>query len=113
MADFDIKRNDQLPAIRAQLLMAETETPVDLTNALSVKFIMTRAVGETPKISSAGVMEVPLTSGIVRYDWTAVDTATPGEYLAEWEITWTGGKKQTFPTNSYHTIAIFADLDGG
>lgn len=111
MADFSIKRNDRLPAIRAQLMIAETEQPVDLTNALSVKFIMTTAVGAVPKISAAAVIEAPLTAGIVRYDWAAVDTAIPGEFLAEWEVTWTGGKKQTFPTGSYHTIAILADLD--
>lgn len=112
MADFSIKAHDRLPSIRAQLLNAEDETPIDLTNATSCRFIMTTAVGAIPKIAAAAVMELPLTGGIVRYDWAAVDTTLPGTFLGEWEVTWTGGKKQSFPTGSYHSIEILADLDG-
>lgn len=112
MADFEIKAHDRLPAIRAQLLDEETELPVDLTNAVSCTFIMSTAVGAVPVIDAPAVMEAPLTAGIVRYDWTALNTATPGKFLGEWEVIWTGGKPQTFPTGSYHTIEILADLDG-
>lgn len=111
-ADFEIKAHDRLPAIRAQLVDEDTLLPVDLTNATGVEFIMTTAVGAVPKINATAVMETPLTQGIVRYDWVAIDTTTPGEFLGEWEVTWTGGKKQTFPTSSYHSISINADLDG-
>lgn len=112
MADFEIKAHDQLPSIRAQLLNADDESPIDLTNAQSVEFIMTTAVGAVPKVNAVAVIEAPKTSGIVRYDWQPVDTALPGQYLGEWEVTWIGGKKQTFPTGSYHTIEVLADLDG-
>lgn len=112
MADFSIKAHDRLPAIRAQLQDALTEQPVDLTNAQSCQFIMSTVVGATPVIAATAVMEVPLNLGIVRYDWTALDTAVPGKFVAEWEVTWVGGKQQTFPTGSYHTIDILADLDG-
>lgn len=120
MADFEIKAHDRLPSIRAQLLNAEDESPIDLTNAQSVSFIMTTAVGAVPKINALAVIETdntavpPITpkDGIVRYDWAAVDTALPGEFLGEWEVTWVGGKQQSFPTGSYHSISILADLDG-
>lgn len=111
MADFAIKAHDRLPAIRAQLLSASDEQPVDLTAAQQVRFIMVtqaRAV----IVNAVAVIEAPATLGIVRYDWIAADTATAGSYLGEWEVTWTGGKKQTFPTATYHTIDVLADLDG-
>jgi hypothetical protein len=111
VADFEIKAHDRLPALRVQLQNESDESPVDLTNATSAEFIMSTAAGQVPKINAVTVMEDPRTQGIVRYDWAAVDTATPGSFIGEIEVTWTGGKKQTFPTSSYFTIAINADLD--
>ena len=103
-ADFTIKANDRLPSIQATL-------SADLTTATSVKFIMKTITGNTIKVNTTATIVTPA-SGIVRYDWAAVDTATPGSYQAEWEVTWTGGKKQTFPTLTYHTVDVLADLDG-
>lgn len=103
-ADFTIKANDRLPSIQATL-------SADLTTATGVKFIMKAATGNTVKVNAAATIVTPA-SGIVRYDWLAVDTATPGSYLGEWEVTFTGGKKQTFPTLTFHTIDVLADLDG-
>jgi hypothetical protein len=107
MPDFTIKAHDTYPSIEATLFRGST--PVDLTNASGVKFIMATAPGGTVKIQAAGVI-VDAAIGTVRYDWLAADTATPGTYEAEWEVTWPTGK-QTFPTASYHEIAILADLD--
>lgn len=108
MADFTIKANDRLPSIQASLLSAGT--PVDLTGASSVKFILTSAVGATPKVNATAVI-VDAVTGVVRYDWLAIDTAVAGSYLAEWQVTWTTGTKpQTFPTASYHSVDILADL---
>lgn len=103
-SDFTLKANDRLPSIQATL-------SADLTTATSVKFIMKTATGNTVKVNTVATIVTPAT-GVVRYDWAAVDTATPGDYIAEWEVTWTGGKKQTFPTLNYHTVSILADLDG-
>jgi hypothetical protein len=108
-ADFSIKAHDRLPPISAALLT--NSVPVDLTTATSVNFIMRLASGGTPKVNAAAVI-VDAVNGIVRYDWLAVDTDTPASYQAEWQVTWPGPKKQTFPTTSYHTIDVLADLDG-
>jgi hypothetical protein len=103
-ADFTIKANDRLPSIQATL-------SADLTTATGVNFIMKSVQGNTIKVNAAATIVTPA-SGVVRYDWIAVDTATPGSYQAEWQVTWTGGKKQTFPTLTYHSIDVLADLDG-
>lgn len=108
MADFTIKAHDRLPSIQATL--SQGGVAIDLTTATSVKFIMVTTPGGAIIVNTAGVI-VNASQGIVRYDWAAADTATPGNYTAEWEVTWPGPKKQTFPTASYHTITILADLD--
>lgn len=110
MADFSIKANDRLPSIKATLNVQGAPVPLD--GATKVDFVM-RSKGATqaePKVNSAAVVVDPA-GGIVRYDWAAGDTSVPGSYEAEWEVTWADGKTQTFPTKTYHTIDILADLD--
>lgn len=104
MPDFAIKANDRLPSIQATL-------SADLTTAVSVDFIMRPVSGGTVKVNAAAVV-VDAGAGIVRYDWLATDTDTPGSYNAEWEVHWPSSKTQTFPTATWHTIDILADLDG-
>lgn len=110
-ADYVIKAHDLLPTFRARLASKLDPTKsVDLTNALSIRFIM--------KVTDGAIkLNVPATfvdriNGVVEYAWVAGDTDATGNFLAEWQVTWPGGKPQTFPTTSYHTIAIVADLDG-
>ena len=104
MPDFVIKSYDRLPSIQATL-------SADLTTATGVDFIMKAVTGGTIKVNSPAVV-VDAAGGVVRYDWTALDTNTPGSYTAEWEVHWPGPKTQTFPTASYHTVDVLADLDG-
>lgn len=110
MADFEIKANDRKPSITATLGFEGGGSP-DLTDA-TVQFIMRAAdptVG-TVKVKSSAVIVTPET-GVVRYDWAAGDTDIPGEYHAEWEVTFADGLPQTFPLKTYHSITIIRDLD--
>lgn len=112
MADYTIKAHDRLPSIAATL--SASGAPLNLTGA-TVKFIMRAKPagnGATPsaKVNAAAVV-VDAANGLVRYDWLAVDTDTPGSFQAEWQITWSDGKKQTVPTLTYHTVDVLADLD--
>lgn len=108
MADYAIKQHDQLPSIQATF--ASAGFPVDLSGAAGVTFIMRPSSGPV-KVNAPAVI-VDAGNGIVRYDWLAADTDTAGSFMAEWQVTWTGGKQQTFPTLTYHTVDILADLDG-
>lgn len=104
-----IKRNDRIPSIAATLTDA-AGSPVDLTSS-TVKFIMSVAPGGgTPTLNVAATI-VTAVAGTVRYDWAVGNTATAGDFVAEWEVTFASAKKQTFPSASYNTITITADLD--
>ena len=107
-ADIQMKANDRLPTVQAQLFIGGT--PVNLTGA-TVTFIMRPKSGGAVKVNSSAVV-VSAADGVVRYDWIAADTNTPGDFRAEWEVTFSDGKQQTFPTASHHTVQIVEDLDG-
>jgi hypothetical protein len=106
-ADFSLKAFDRLPSIQATL-------SADITGA-TVSFIMRPKAGGAVKVNAPAVVvsiDTAAKTSVVRYDWAATDTDIPGEYQAEWEVTFTGGKVQTFPTLTYHSIDVLADLDG-
>lgn len=109
-ADYSIKANDRLPSIQATLTNSDGSA-IDLTDATGVAFLMRLIGGTVPKIDAPAVV-VNAAFGIVRYDWLAADTDTPGNYHAEWEITWASGKQQTVPTLTYHTVDVLDDLNG-
>lgn len=97
---FYIKRNDTSPSVEATL--SAKGSPVDLTGA-TVYFHMSDGLG------GLGTIVDPST-GKVRYDWQAGDTATAGVYYSEWEVVYADGKKETFPNDGYSTIKILEDL---
>jgi hypothetical protein len=61
------------------------------------------------KIDTAATV-VTAASGIVRYDWLAADTDTAGTFQAEFEVTYSDGKIETFPNASYIEVVITDDI---
>lgn len=100
MSIFHIKRNDTSPSIEA--VLSDSNGPVNLTGA-TVNFYMANLVSGAATITDAA-------AGEVRYDWQAGDTTKLGYHLAEWEVVYADGKKETFPNDGYSTIKITADL---
>ena len=93
-----IRQNDTKPYLQAVIsevlsnpLRAE---PVDLTSC-TVKFIMRRTGAAAAKVGAA-VEIVDGLNGVVQYKWAAADTDTPGDYIAEFEVTDTGNKVTTY-----------------
>lgn len=82
---------------------------VDLNGAV-VRFLM-RAVGTaTPKVAADAEI-VDASTGEVRYAWAEGDLDTPGVFRAEWEVTYSGGDQETFPSDGWIEAVVRADLD--
>lgn len=115
---FKIKANDRRPSIQVTLGYQGSAAVPSLTGC-TVQFIMRAkdaktnlpAVGSAAKVAALAIIVDALT-GKVRYDWAAGDTSIPGAFLAEWEVTDAEGLTQTFPTDGYNDVLIYADLDG-
>ena len=104
-ADWVMAQGDRLPDITAQL--AINGVPIDLTDA-TVTFLM---ISINHAVQVEGYAEiVDAERGNVRYVWGEEDTLAVGDYVAEWEITFDSGKKQTLPTKRPFTIHIRESL---
>lgn len=106
MSDFVIKAGDTSPAVEATLTDGNGD-PHDITGA-DVQFHMTPLGDEgtaQPTVDAAATV-TDAGGGIVRYDWADGDTADPGIYSAEFEVTYNSGVTETFPNDGYFEIAI-------
>ena len=106
-ADFSITQGDLAPSFSQQLSYPDGTLP-DLTGA-SVWLRYRPLDGDVTNevLGVAAIVGTP-SNGIVRYDWTAPDTATPGVLLADWKVLFPGGKTESFPGDSYLRIKIKA-----
>jgi hypothetical protein len=107
---FTLKAHDTLPIIQATLTDGTGSPPPLGTPGTAVWFIMAQVDG--PMVFRKAAVIVDVDGGVVQYRWVAADTATPGTFQAEWEVTYPAADKQTFPTETYHVVRILADLDG-
>ena len=111
-----MKSGDTAPDVKATLKDADGNA-VDLAGA-SVKFVLaTKASPRTVKVdATASVDQVSDgtdgSKGKVSYAWLAGDTDSPGSYVAEFEVVYSDGEVQTFPTQGYVDCTITADLGG-
>lgn len=94
---------EQNPSAAAGVLRA-----VDLTNATQAK-MLAKNTGTGSTISSILAFTSRLT-GVLTWTPIAGDTASPGTYQAEVEITWSDGGIETYPNDGYFTISIVADV---
>lgn len=107
MPDFVIKQGDSLPVL-SDTLTYSTGGAVNLTGA-SVNFVMRAQTSNTTTTNVAATVVSP-TAGTVQYTFTAIDTATTGEYMANWVVTFAGGQVMTFPTDGYLEVTVEDNL---
>lgn len=107
MADFQIKVGDRLPALPLQLIGADGE-PLDITAAASVRVRMwtPHRPGSRSYVVDAAPVIVDAVTGSLRYDWAAGETDVVGEFAVDVVVTWSGSRRQTFPTTGWVTIEI-------
>lgn len=103
MSDFSIKSGNTAPALVSTLY--DGDTPLNLTGA-TVRMKMRRVAGGPLTIDSPATIVGDPTLGTVSYQWVIADTSEVGDFEVEWEVTYVGGAKQTFPTEGYTTVNI-------
>jgi hypothetical protein len=108
-ASFYIKQNDTAPSIQAVLTDSNGRAK-SMVGGASVRFNMSKEDGTNVISGGIGSFIVPLSKGIVAYEWAAGDTADAGIYNAEFEITYTSGQVETFPNNSYIKVIVKEEL---
>ena len=106
---FSIKQNDTSPTLNATLKDAY-DAVANLAGA-TVRFHM-RRVGSsgTAGVDSAAFVIGDGTTGKVRYNWSAADTASVGTYEGEFEVTFADATIETFPNNGFFSITVTDDL---
>jgi hypothetical protein len=106
MADvFFVKTGDTAPSLIYALLPAS----VDLTGA-TVRFNMRTRTGTVLINRAAAVVVVATEAPTVRYDWQAGNTDTSGFHEAEFEVTYSNGRIETFPNDSFIGVAVTGDI---
>lgn len=96
MTDTVLVQGDTRPVINATLLLQGTTTPINLTNC-TVKFQMRRNNDKQFTINGSCSV-VDAVAGTVSYTLGANDLATPGDYVAQFEVTYPDTRVQTTAT---------------
>lgn len=104
--EFRIKQNDLLPP--AVVVIKDSGLPFDLSDVTSVKFFMKDYRGQ--KVDGTAEVDNDPATGKVYYWWVSGDTDLEGVFQGEFELTFTDGKKQTFPNKGYLKIRVSKEL---
>lgn len=107
MPDLTIRQGDTTPAMAATIL-DQNGAAVNLTGA-SVKFVMRSLASAAPVVNAAATV-VSAGAGTVQYNWSSVDTAAAGLYMAEFHVTFSGGSTYTYPNVGYLDIEVAESL---
>lgn len=116
MPDFQIRAGDRLPVISATITDGRPApgfpngAPIPLEGVV-VRFLMRPLDHSTPILDGLAAVVDPL-GGRVSYSWGPGDTATPGAYLAEWQITFSDGRRLTVPNGTPITVEAHPGVEG-
>lgn len=106
-ADWTIKSGDTQPSFADTLKYSDGTVPPLQGATLTLRL---RSLANASLTIPAGLASiVNPNTGDVLFTPTAADTATPGNYFAEWFVTFavgTGLGVQTFPTDGFNWVAI-------
>lgn len=106
MADFYIGQGDTASTLLVTLRDANGNA-VNITGA-TVHIDVTPIHGGTKVVDAAATI-VNAAGGQVSYTFTAPQTATPGDYLATFTVTFSGGAVESFPNAGYYLVTINPD----
>tara|TARA_R110000782_G_scaffold112445_1_gene202332 strand:- start:425 stop:739 length:315 start_codon:yes stop_codon:yes gene_type:complete len=103
MADFNIKQNDTSPGLEY------TVSPVTTMLSATAVFNMKKRGGSVI-VNRQSVTIVNTTIGVLRYPFKASETAETGDFIGEFEVTYSDGTIETFPNSTYIDITILGDI---
>jgi len=93
-----------------QQLVWDDNTPIDLTDARKVDFIMCLDDEETPTVDAPAVIDnIHKTDGYVTYQFKEGDTDEVGMYKILFRITWSDGSVMTVPNMGWMWLWIMSN----
>jgi len=104
---FTITQGDNSPALLTTLSDG-SGAPVDLSNVRDVRFIMQdmyeRVVVDESLDDAVSIVDKD--TGVVEFVFSQAETRTVGRYEAEFEVRYTNGAVETFPTDGKIDIKV-------
>ncbi len=108
--DLVIGQGQTLPPLSQTIIDPTTSNAANLTGA-SVTFVMRGTGTPSPTVTAAATIPTP-SAGLVTYDWTAANTATPGLYNAQFLVTTSSGSTYQWPATGYLQVEVQESLSG-
>ena len=99
-----MKQGDTGPSLTATLKNPDG-TAANLSGA-TVKLNIKARRGGTTLVNHGTVTVTDATNGRVSYAWQVADTANPGSFYVEWEVTYAGGMITTYPNDKSALLEI-------
>lgn len=106
VSGFTVKQGDTSPAIEVTLKDLNGDV-INLAGA-SVRFHMSTKGLKALVDEQATLVDAP--NGRVKYVWSPGDTDVAGEHFAEWEITYSDGSTETFPSAKYIRVQVLQQI---
>ena len=113
---FTIKRNDTLPVLLVHVFgrgCLYEKKPFNLSGVTAVTFSMLNVDCDFHKISLAPAKVFCFSAGTLQYSWIDGDTNESGNYLGEFQLHYSGGKKMSVPQNGGIQIQVVDDINMG
>jgi len=111
--NFVIKRGDTLPVLIANIIDRGSlyqKSSFDLSNVTGVTFSMMNIDCDYLSISSKQAQITCVTGGTIQYSWEDGDTSEAGNFLGEFELFFSDGKKMSLPSVGGIQIEITNDI---
>ena len=107
-ADFTIKAGDTAPVLSDTLTYSDGTSP-NLAGA-TVNFVMRSMTANNYAFNKTATVTSATSPATVQYTFNSTDTATAGQYVGNWIVTFSGGSQMTFPTVGDLEITIEENL---
>jgi hypothetical protein len=113
LADFTLKRHDQLPPLIAELRVNQGsyENIFAIPQGSVVRFLAKSQTSGQAIINTTNVQVVDAQRGVIQYNWQPQDTEVHGIYDIEFQLTMPGSQRITFPNCGFKTLEIVHNID--